>query len=141
MVSISNKIRTARPRLSTVSPLVFSITWGYAITNLFIAHSLLVSQQTGFILSNNLWSGVFAILSFGLAYSLVMNDWKKIKRFMVGALFVKIIWAFYLVAQSLNEASTTGVLGIWVFMAFVQAMTVVHFVPDGLGDGSLRKRH
>ncbi len=135
MTDISKKIREARPNLSVVSPLVWSICWGYVVVNVFIAHSLWVGT-TSFILDRRIWAVVFLLLGAGLARSLVRNDWKAIKRFLTAGLFIKSTWTIYLVLITIQYPSTSGILGLWLFMSFVQAMTIIHFVPNGANGGT-----
>lgn len=133
-MSISKKIRQARPKLSLVSPLVYSICWGFVVTNLFIAHSLLISD-TLFILDPRIWGLIFLILSAGVAWGLVRNEWSWIKRFMTAGLFVKATWTIYLIMVTISVPSTSGVLGVWLLLAWVQSMSIIHFVPNGFDDG------
>lgn len=130
-MGLSKKIREARPKLSLVSPLVYSISWGFAVTNFMIAHSLYVSQTT-FMFDHRIWSIIFVLLGLGLTYGLVMNEWKVTKRVMVTGLFVKATWTIFLVVLAFQEPSTTGVLGIWILLSYIQAMSIVHFIPDGV---------
>lgn len=137
-MSIEKQIMNARPRLRLVSPLAAAIFLGYAVTNVALGVGLFMYSDptpnaTFSVITNytpfKLWGLVFIGLGLFKFYTYAKNDWKKMRLALVGGLLVKSIWAFALFIRFLSGGSIV-LLVIWLFFAYVQAVTYIHFIPN-----------
>lgn len=134
--SAKNLLNNARPDLSNVSPIVFKLTWAFVPLNILIGLAILLQKtiaQPPLItqtIPNEIWASFFIAIAGCLAYSLLRNDWKMQKRTMTFALFIKAVWGLALLVQVFRtDGEALGVLAIWLFIAYVQANCLIHFLP------------
>lgn len=135
-MTIKNQLNNARPDLSNVSPIVYKLTWAFVPLNILIALAIGIQKtvaQPPLItqtISNEVWAALFLGIAVFLAYGLLRNDWKTLKRTMATALFIKAVWGIALLIQSIRtDGEALGVLAIWLFIAYVQANCIIHFLP------------
>lgn len=136
MNDIKAKLNNARPDLSNVSPIVYKLTWAFVPLNILIGIAIGIQKtvaQPPLItqtIPNEIWAGVFLGIAVFLAYGLLRNDWKLLKRTMAFALFIKAVWGIALLIQSVRtDGEALGLLAIWLFIAYVQANCIIHFLP------------
>lgn len=135
-MSIKKQLNNARPDLKIVSPMVYKLTWAFVPMNLLIGLSIIVQKtvaQPPLItqaMPNSFWAVSFVGIALALAYALKNNDWKLIKSTMTFALFIKVVWGIALLIQVVRTGGDSlGVLAVWLFIAYVQANCLIHFLP------------
>ena len=133
-------IRVARPNLKDVAPLTHKIVLGFGYINIIIAWILFhvpttlksapfaITPQNGFI-GYREWGIIYFILGIFLLYSLRVNEWKWVRRGMIFGLFTKIVWTIALVLLAFQGYPIFVTMTLWLFMAWVQAWTIIHFTP------------
>lgn len=136
MTDIKKQLNNARPALSNVSPIVFKLTWAFVPLNILIGLALVFQKtvaQPPLItqsVPNAAWAVSFLGIATFLTYSLIVNDWQLLKRTMTFALFLKAVWGIALLIQTVRTGGEAlGVLAIWLFIAYVQANCLIHFLP------------
>jgi hypothetical protein len=135
MLVLENKrLKQARPSLFKVAPLVYCICWGFAIVNLLIALGMATFVATkpiaiAQLLTYRQWGAVFGLLAIVGAYSLSSNNWKLARNVMLAGLAVKAVWLVALIARAFIVPSTLLITAVWLFIAYVQALTYVYFLP------------
>lgn len=133
---IKKKLNEARPNLSNVSPLVHKLTWAFVPLNIMVGLAVAIQKtvaQPPLItqsIQNEIWALAFFSIAAFLAIGLKRNDWTLIKRTMTFALFIKAVWALALIIQTVRTGGEAlGVLAVWIFIAYVQASCLIHFLP------------
>lgn len=135
---ITEAIKEARPKLKDVSPLTAKIVLGFSGVNLLLGAGLASTQsqlarpivvapnQTSF----QLWGAAFFVLGLFMAYFYLRNDWKRIRyTFIVGLVF-KLSWFMALAIRYFTtDYSNPTLLVVWLFFAYVQMVTYIHFLP------------
>lgn len=136
MSDIKKRLNDARPNLSNVSPLVYKLTWAFVPMNIMIGIAIAIQKtvaQPPLIteaVDNSIWAVAFLGVAVVLAYALKLNDWKLIKHTMTFALFLKAVWGIALLIQTVRTSGDAlGVLAVWLFITYVQAMCLIHFLP------------
>lgn len=138
MTDIAKKIREIRPRLKEVSPLAASILLGYGVINILLGIGMLFyvnpSPEAVFAIVNSVvtfqvWGVVFILLGLAKLYGYFRNDWNFMKGLLVAGLSVKAAWAIALFIRFLDGGSIL-LLVIWLFFAYVQLVTYIHFIPN-----------
>lgn len=134
--SIRKRLNQARPNLKDVSPLVYKLSWAFVPLNILIGLAIAVQKtlaQPPLItaaVSNSVWAISFMIIAIFIGYGLIVNNWQSIKNGMIFGLFIKAVWGIALLIQTVRtEGEALGVLAVWLFIAYVQAMCLVHFLP------------
>lgn len=134
--NIKTQLNNARPSLSEVSPLVYKIMWAFVPMNILIGLAIAIQKtvaQPPLItesVPNNVWAATFLTLALVMAVGLVINDWILLKRAMTFALFTKAVWGMALLIQTVRTGGEAlGVLAIWLFISYVQASCLIHFLP------------
>lgn len=136
---IQKVIRNVRPKLKFVSPLSYSIIWGFGIFN--IALGLALTQlpyptpQPTLVIINEIfgylfWGVLFTVLGVLKLYFIKRNDWANIRRSLIIALLFKAIWLFAIIIQIFSGQGNIAILVIWIFITYIQASTYIHFVPN-----------
>lgn len=136
MSSLTTQLRRARPRLRVVAPLTWSICWGYVVVNLLIGVGLYLTYRPSsqILIINNVftyqvWGIIFIALSLAKAYGLVTNRWSLVKNMLISGLLVKAFWLAALIQRSIVDPRTMLITAIWLFFAYIQAVTYVYFTP------------
>jgi hypothetical protein len=139
MESIGHQIKSVRPSLYAVAPLTYCICWGYAVANvllgagIFFLYETTVPLAVANIFSYQVWGIIFMSLGFSKAFGLLTNNWQLVKQLQFGGLMVKSIWAIALVIRCFSAPPTIVITVIWLFFAFIQAVTYIYFIPKGVG--------
>ena len=135
---VTKAIKSARPRLSLVSPLVAKIIIGFIVMNILLGVSLVSKLgyiTNGLVIAPNefvfqIWGGVFILLGITKLIAYVRNDWKTLRMILVMAVFIKIIWMLALIVRyTTGEFSNPFLLIIWIFITYVQMFAYIHFMP------------
>lgn len=137
MDEISTKIAESRPPLSRVSPLAHRMCQGFVGVNIILGFYLFyVAERAsdalplfGHAVSFEFWAVVAFIIAGGLWYGLCANNWNVIKAFLITGLLMKTFWTFSLIYLAMNGSNVLDVAFLWLFLAWAQAWTLVHFVP------------
>lgn len=133
-------LNRVRPRLYEVAPLTYSICWGYAVINILLGAGLylLYSPQVPIAVANifsyRVWGILFAGLGFLGVYALIKNEWKVSKNILLAGLVIKAVWAIALIARSVVEPQSIVITLVWLFFAYIQAVTYIFFTPKINGD-------
>jgi len=135
---ISQAIKQARPKLSSVSPLAAKIVLGYSVVNILLGWGLASTQATlatPLVVAPEpyfyqIWGVLFITLGLFMGITYKRNSWKWMRySFVIGMCF-KFAWAIALLVRYVSgEFSNPLILIIWLFFAYVQAVTYVHFMP------------
>lgn len=136
MTEIARKLRGLRPKLKEIAPLPAAIMRGYIAVNLILGAGLMsFTNPTGvpFPIVNNVltfqvWGMVFIALGLFKLYSYLRNDFDLMKISLVIGLVVKSTWAVALIIRAFDGGGLL-LLAIWLFFAYVQGMTYMHFIP------------
>lgn len=135
---ITSAIKEARPRLSEISPLVAKIVVGFATVNILLGAGLFTTQSklasplviAPNTLSFQLWGAAFFILGVFMAYVYIRNDWNKIRKSFIVGLIFKLTWfGALLIRYFSGEYNNPTLLVVWLFFAYVQMVTFIHFMP------------
>jgi hypothetical protein len=134
MRQVKQKIKDLRPPLRVVAPMTFYITVGFGVLNLVLGLALINTPESGGLAIVGkytpmwLYGVLFLVLGiFGLAV-VYKNDWKWIRRTLIMGMLYKSIWFFALLA-SLFHGGSIAILGLWLFLIHVQAITYIFFIP------------
>lgn len=139
-------IRTARPKLSLVAPLTHKICIGFGLVNMGLAYILfnvpttlktapfIITPQAGFI-SFPIWGIIYFVLGLVLLYAVARNDWNMLRKALIFGLFTKTIWTIALIILAFQGYSIFVTMTFWLFLAWTQAWTIVHFIPVITWDG------
>lgn len=135
---ITEAIKEVRPKLSEISPLVAKIVLGFTGVNLLLgaglattqsklASPIVIAQSTG---AFQVWGALFFILGCFMAYGYWRNNWNFIRKtFIVGMVF-KLTWFAALAIRYFSgEYTNPTLLVVWLFFAYVQMVTFIHFMP------------
>lgn len=135
---ITQAIKEARPKLSVISPLVAKIVLGFGVINVLLgiglattkaqlASPLVIAPNTG---AFQLWGALFFVLGVLMLWGYWRNNWKFLRHtFVIGILF-KFMWAVALLLRYISgEYSNPTLLMVWLFFAYIQAVTYIHFMP------------
>lgn len=132
-------IKQLRPRLRTVAPLTFWICVGYALVNFAIAFILFAIPNSTVqeavipivneIMNFQAWGVLFGLTSLAFTYGLIRNNWMLLKRTLTFALVMKLIWTYALVYLIVMGKEEYALAALWAFLSWVQAWTIVFFVP------------
>lgn len=140
---LQQAIKEARPPLSVVAPLTNAICRGYVAVNIAIGLGmiLLYAPTTDIVIVNNLftfdfWGAVFIILGLTQWWGLHKNDWQFSKFSLLLGLAVKSCWFVALAVRVLENPSAIVITLVWLFFAYVQAMTYIHFLPIPKGQNN-----
>lgn len=123
--------------------MTYHICQGFAATNITLglgfiflmdpnrlsAPLLLVND----IFTFEIWGLTFIVLATYMTYGLVTNNWSYLKRSMLIGLSIKITWLTTLIIRVTESPSTILLVAIWMFFAYIQAVTYVYFLPTGGG--------
>lgn len=130
----------ARPRLSTVAPLTYAICWGFAVVNILLGLGMFFLYQTPIpltvanILSYQQWGILFLGVGVLSIYTLLRNYWWATKNLMFAGLTLKAVWAVALIIRCIDAPPTILITAVWLFLAYVQAVTYIYFLPkNGAG--------
>lgn len=140
--SLHQKIKQARPPLYTIAPLTFSICWGYAIVNLllgvglFLLYKPAVPIAVANILSYQWWGITFFTIGAISVWSLTRNEWHTTRNLLLIGLIAKSIWAIALVIRCFVEPQTIIITIVWLFFAYIQAVTYIYFTPKINGEST-----
>lgn len=136
---IAQAIKEARPKLKRVSPLVAKIVIGFGVINILLGIGLATTQAslaTPLVVAPEqfyyqLWGFLFFTLGVAMLWLYARNSWRGMRyTFVIGMCF-KFMWAIALVVRYFSgEFSNPLVLIIWLFMAYIQAVTYLHFMPQ-----------
>lgn len=139
MARIEADIKAARPGLHSVAPLTYSVCWGYAITNMllgvgmFFLYATTVDLAVASLLSYQAWGVIFFVMGLVKAHGLVQNNWVLIRKMLLAGLLVKSVWAIALIIRCFSPPQTIIITLVWLFFAYIQAVTYVYFIPKKYG--------
>jgi hypothetical protein len=133
-----------------ISPLIYSLCWGFAIINLLIGLGLIFLFDTPVpiavanILSYPEWGLVFIVLSLIGAYFLIQRNATGVLNTQIFSVFVKCIWLIALGIRCFTAPTTIIITLVWGFFAYVQIMICVYFdtpllhptIPSEVRDGN-----
>lgn len=132
------KLRKVRPPLAVIAPLTHKIVLGFIVFNAWIAYTIAVQVSlpdtiVHGIFNRVFWTVAFGLVATGLLVGVRLNDWTLIRWSMIVGLFEKAVWAYALAALAFQYGfdSVRGVLGLWLFAAWVQLVVVIYFTPNG----------
>lgn len=135
MYTIKQKLKDLRPALREVAPLTYYICIGFAVLNVVLGITLINTHgPTGLSIVGTytpIWGYGILFLLLGILGlgSLYANNWVWIRRTLVLGMLYKSIW-FYALVASLFHGGSFAILGLWLFLIHVQAMTYVYFIPN-----------
>lgn len=121
-----------------VAPLVAKIMLGFAGVNMLLSLALAGSQYVYYpplivapnVLTMQLWAAAFGLLGALMLYAYIRNNWKLMRRTLVCGITFKFAWAIALGVRYVTVQNASPVLlVIWLFFAYIQIVTYVHFVP------------
>jgi len=140
---ITKQIKSLRPSLRKVAPLTWWICLGFSLVNMLIFLLLVTANPENAAKAQVPtapsyawfvgWAFWFLFLSLEMAYGLLRNNWRIIKQALVLGLMSKLIWTYSLIYMVATGYPTFSTLILWSFLAWVQAWTIVFFVPT-IGD-------
>lgn len=135
---ITEAIKEVRPKLSQISPLVAKIVLGFSGVNLLLGAGLFTTQSklaSPLVIAPNelsfqLWGAAFFVLGLLMAYGYWRNNWHFMRQtFIIGMVF-KFCWFAALVIRYFSgEYNNPTLLVVWLFFAYIQAVTFIHFLP------------
>ena len=135
----------ARPKLRTVSPLAYWITFILAVFNVILGVSLFVSFDahriaTPLIIVNDLftyqfWGVIFASLGVFKFWALFTNNWKMARQSLIMGVVLKATWAIALTIRTIISPGTLFINLIWIALALIQSMTYIFFMPPSIQPG------
>lgn len=137
MNEIHKVLREVRPRLKLVSPLTASIILGYGLINILLGLAMFayVNPTPNAMLATitgpftwQFWGILFIALGVFKLYALWKNEWNMMKLSLVIGVFIKFTWAIALFVRFL-EGGSIILLVIWIFFAYIQAVTYINFIP------------
>jgi len=138
---LQQALKEARPKLSTVAPLTAAICWGFVVVNLILGLGMYFLYSTTIspiavasVVSYQVWGIVLGGLGVVTAYFLLSNNWNATRQSQLAGLLLKSIWAIALVVRSFEEPRTILITAVWLFFAYVQAVTYIHFLPIPKGE-------
>lgn len=136
---ITQALKEARPKLSRVSPLVAKIVLGFGAINILLglglattqaklSTPLVVAPSAGFYQA---WGIAFVLLGVAMLVLYRRNSWRGMRyAFVIGMCF-KFAWAIALLLRYISgDFANPLVLIIWLFFAYIQAVTYIHFMPQ-----------
>lgn len=136
---ITQAIKEARPRLARVSPLVAKIVLGFGVINLLLGLGLVTTQaklSTPLVVAPSIgfyqaWGVAFILLGLAMLWLYKRNSWRGMRyTFVIGMCF-KFAWAIALLVRYVSgDFANPLVLIIWLFFAYIQAVTYIHFMPQ-----------
>lgn len=137
MKDINKRIKESRPHLSKVSPLAYRLCQGFVGTNFLIGTLLLYFAERdtdalplfGHIITFEVWAAVFTLLATAMLIGLVNNNWKLTKGVLIAGLFVKVFWTLSLAVLAATGSCVIDITILWLFLAWAQGWTIVHFLP------------
>lgn len=136
MQEVRQALKIARPKLSTVAPLTAAICWGYVVVNLvlglgmiFIYQGTIAPISIAAIFSYPVWGALFLLTSALTCYGLISNNWNISKQSQLLGLGLKSVWAIALIIRCFSYPQTILITGVWIFFAYIQAVTYIHFLP------------
>lgn len=137
-MTIEQKLRRARPRLSEVAPLTNAIVLSFIVGNAIIGIGLWLMPPPMFcgchlavvnnIFSFKFYGALFGLLSLALLYGWAINDWRWLRRALLAGVLLKALWTFALIF-ALNTAANLSILGTWLTLTAIQIAAYVYFVP------------
>lgn len=140
---LQQAIKEARPKLSTVAPLTAAICWGFVVVNIvlglgmyFIYTTTVVPIAVASILSYESWGLIFFGLGIITAGFIFSNNWKATRNAQLAGLLIKSIWAIALIVRCFEEPRTILITAVWLFFAYIQAVTYIHFLPIPKGNNN-----
>lgn len=141
---LQQAIKEARPKLSTIAPLTSAICWGYVFVNItlglgmFFLYNTTVPLAVANIVSYQVWGILFGFLGLMTAYFLLTNNWKATRNAQLIGLMFKAVWAAALIIRCFSAPPTILITAVWVFFAYIQAVTYVHFLPIPKGESDAK---
>lgn len=142
--SIHTKLQSARPPLKLIAPLTYHICLGFVWVNIILGLGLFFLLDSSrlsspLLLINNVltfdvWGALFIGLAAFITYGLIKNNWELIKVSMLMGLTVKITWLTMLIIRVFENPSTILLVSIWLFFAYIQAITYIYFLPTQKGE-------
>lgn len=148
MKDINAQLKNVRPKLRDAAPLTHKIVWSFVVFNYWIAITIYAQRASALqvlpifsgLFNRFFWATIFVILATGLMWGVIFNSWTAIRRWMILAVFVKAMWFYALVAAGARTGyrGELGVIGLWLFAAWVQIVTVAYFIPGKARHGDWR---
>lgn len=148
MKEINNQLKQIRPKLKEAAPLIHKIVWGFIVFNFWIALTVFLQKATALsvlpifnhYLNKDFWAAVFFTLAVGLMWGVAFNSWNAIRRWMMMGVFVKATWFYALLAVGAKTGlrAELGVIGLWLFAAWIQIVVVAYFIPGKAKHGDWR---
>lgn len=135
MANLEQAMRKIRPSLRIVAPLTYYICWGYALVNILIGIGLFLLQHPAApiavaeILSYKEWGFIFIAIGVIGLHGLLGNRWNLTRNVLLAGILVKSIWMIALIVRSIIVPETTLITAVWIFLAYVQVLTYIFFIP------------
>lgn len=141
MHEVKAKLRELRPSLREVAPTSFFICLGFAILNLVLGRSLTFQPVGDIAIIGTytpqwLYGLIFFLIGVVGVVALIRNNWVLIRRLQIISVLYKSIWAYALLV-GLLQGGGVGIVALWLFITYVQAIVYVFFVPSTYKNGSL----
>lgn len=140
---LERQIQKARPSLRIVSPLAYHIVLIFAIFNILLGISLLLSIDAerfssplliiNKIFTFKIWGFIFIFVGLVKLYALANNDWGLTRKTLLMGVALKAAWAIALVARLIFFPSTIFITLTWLTLAFIQIVTYIYFLPPSTG--------
>lgn len=127
-------LKNARPQLKQIAPLTYSICWGYVVVNILIGIGMFFFYATTIplavanILSYQVWGVLFLATGIVSGCALLKNEWRTTRSLLLAGLTLKAIWAIALIIRCLSSPQTILITVVWLFFAYVQAVTYIYFL-------------
>lgn len=129
------RLKELRPSLYTIAPLTFCICWGYAVINLGLGAGMysLYRPETPIAVANiftyQVWGIIFILIGLLSVIALIKNSWKTTRILLLWGLTAKAVWAIALVVRCFIDSRTILITLVWLFFAYIQAITYIFFIP------------
>jgi hypothetical protein len=91
------------------------------------------------LLPYKIWGIIFVALGITNALGLVKNNWNLSRNMLICGLAVKSVWAIALIVRCIAIPQTIVITIVWLFFAYVQAVTYIYFIPSKYRMGNYGK--
>ena len=129
-------LKKLRPPLRLIAPMTYWITWGFVAVNFLIGVSFMTIYKpaTPIIIVTTyspieVWGVLFTLMGGNIVYGLLANNWNWARKSHIGGLVIKAAWLLALLERIPENPPAAFVACIWGFLAFIQAVVYIYFLP------------
>ncbi len=139
MLKFRSNIRKARPNYRLVNPTGFWIMLGFVFLNVCLAVAIAavpdVSDLAVYkVFPQDVMAALFGLIAILMALSIAMNAWRFMRLTLGLGLFIKVFYGYSLIELGFRTTfvGILGVTSLWLFVAMVQFLLVVYFLPTNI---------